>query len=203
MVKGGLFMGKFYAVKKGKNPGIYRSWDECSKQVIGYNGAIYKSFFNMDEAIDFLGECKENTSIDDNSDKAIAYVDGSYNANTGEFSYGAIIFYNNNEYQFNKKFDDISMSSMRNVAGEIEGAKKAISFCIENKIPEVYIYYDYRGIEAWANGEWKATKEGTIRYKNYCDLARKKIKINFVKVKAHSNNKYNDIADKLAKLALK
>ena len=197
-------MGKFYAVKKGKNPGIYTSWGECSKQVIGVSGAIYKSFLTIDEARHFLENKKENNNIiDDNKNKAVAYVDGSYNAKTGEFSYGAVIFYDSHEYQFNKKFDDSSMSSMRNVAGEIEGAKKAISFCIGNKIPEVDIYYDYRGIEAWANGEWKATKKGTIKYKEYCDLAREKLKINFIKVKAHSNDKYNDMADNLAKEALK
>jgi len=92
---------------------------------------------------------------------------------------------------------------MRNVAGEIEGAKKAMGFCIENKIPEVDIYYDYKGIESWANGEWEASKKGTINYKNYYNKVKKKLKVNFIKVKAHSNNKYNDMADKLAKDALK
>lgn len=198
-------MGKFYAVKKGKKPGIYTTWSECKDQVNGYSGAIYKSFLTIDEAKNFLRGNKEEKREEGNKDKdkAIAYVDGSYNVVTGEFSYGAVIFYKDLEYHFNKKFDDVSMSSMRNVAGEIEGSKKAISFCIDKKIPEVDIYYDYRGIEAWANGEWKATKEGTISYKGYCDLARKKLKINFIKVKAHSNNKYNDMADKLAKEALK
>ena len=34
---------KFYAVKKGKIPGIYYSWDECKKMVDGFPGAVYKS----------------------------------------------------------------------------------------------------------------------------------------------------------------
>jgi ribonuclease HI len=34
----------FYAVRVGKNPGIYTSWDECKKQVIGVKGSIYKKF---------------------------------------------------------------------------------------------------------------------------------------------------------------
>ena len=29
-------MAKFYAVKEGKKPGIYMSWDECKEQVNGY-----------------------------------------------------------------------------------------------------------------------------------------------------------------------
>ncbi|WP_302789300.1 viroplasmin family protein [Anaerostipes caccae] len=35
---------KFYVVRKGKNPGIYSTWDECKKQVDGFSGAEYKSF---------------------------------------------------------------------------------------------------------------------------------------------------------------
>lgn len=197
-------MVKFYAVKVGKNPGIYNTWDECSKQVIGYSGAVYKSFLTMKQAKEFL-EKKDNESIvvDDYNHKAVAYVDGSYNLSSGEFSYGAVIFYKSKEYYFSQKFNDLGLSSMRNVAGEIEGAKKAMAFCVENKIPEIDIYYDYKGLESWAIGEWKTNKKGTIQYKEYYDKIKKKLKINFIKVKAHSNDKYNDMADKLAKDALK
>lgn len=34
---------KYYAVKKGKMPGIYYSWNECKTQVDGFSGAEYKS----------------------------------------------------------------------------------------------------------------------------------------------------------------
>jgi len=197
-------MGKFYAVKRGKNPGIYNTWDRCSKEVIGYSGAIYKSFSTMEDAKKFLKEEDEFLATKNLSDdKAIAYVDGSYDAKKGEFSYGAVIFYKSKEYHFNKKFEDVELSKMRNVAGEIEGAKKAMSFCLKNKILEVDIYYDYKGIESWAKGEWEATKKGTIAYKDYYNKVKDKIKVNFIKVKAHSNNKYNDIADSLAKEALR
>lgn len=36
--------GKYYAVKKGRNPGIYRSWAECEEQVSGFRGARFKGF---------------------------------------------------------------------------------------------------------------------------------------------------------------
>ena len=44
---------------------------------------------------------------------------------------------------------------MRNVAGEIEGAKLAMQFCIDNHIEEIDIYYDYEGVEKWCTGVWK------------------------------------------------
>ena len=194
---------KFYAVKNGVETGIYDTWEDCKKQVIGYKGAIYKSFFTYEDAKNFL-ENNEDGAISKETaqNKAIAYVDGSYNIVTSEYSYGVVIFYNGQEYQFNQKFDDEKLREMRNVAGEIEGAKKAMSFCLENNIEKLDIYYDYQGIESWATGVWKTNKDGTSNYKKYYDDIKDKVKVTFNKVKAHSNNKYNDIADKLAKSAL-
>jgi len=41
---------KYYVVWQGLKPGIYDSWDECKKQVMGYEGARYKSFASKQEA---------------------------------------------------------------------------------------------------------------------------------------------------------
>jgi len=35
---------KYFVVWEGKEPGIYRSWDECKHQVHGFEGALYKGF---------------------------------------------------------------------------------------------------------------------------------------------------------------
>src|SRR5438132_11332805 len=45
---------KFYAVRKGRTPGIYLTWEDCSQQVTGVPGAIYKSFETRAEAERFL-----------------------------------------------------------------------------------------------------------------------------------------------------
>ncbi|EEU20935.1 ribonuclease H family protein [Lactobacillus mulieris] len=45
---------KFYAVKKGRKIGIFRTWDECKEQVNGFSGAEYKSFSNILEASQYL-----------------------------------------------------------------------------------------------------------------------------------------------------
>ena len=37
-------MGKYYAVKNGRQTGIFESWAECEEQVKGFSGAVYKSF---------------------------------------------------------------------------------------------------------------------------------------------------------------
>ena len=41
---------KFFVVWEGKEPGIYRSWDDCKRQIHGFEGAIYKGFATEAEA---------------------------------------------------------------------------------------------------------------------------------------------------------
>ena len=45
---------KFYAVRQGRKTGMFLTWDECKKQVMGYPGAIYKSFGTEAEAKEYL-----------------------------------------------------------------------------------------------------------------------------------------------------
>ena len=44
-------------------------------------------------------------------------------------------------------------------------------------------------------------KKGTKEYKKFYDSIKDKLNIKFVKVKAHSGDKYNEEADRLAKLS--
>lgn len=192
---------KYYAVKKGLTPGIYFTWEDCKKNVDGFPGAVYKGFETIEEAETFAADSFEQESESAAGNKAAAYVDGSYNTATQEYSYGAVIFHNGVELHFSRKFDDPQMAVMRNVAGEIEGSMCAMNYCLEHGIENLDIYFDYEGIEKWCTGAWKANKEGTIAYRDFYRRASEKIRIQFVKVKGHSGNKYNDLADKLAKQA--
>ena len=111
------------------------------------------------------------------------------------------MFHNGHELHLSNSFDDEEMASMRNVAGEIYGSLASMEYAIEHNVSHLTIYYDYMGIEKWCTGEWKTNKAGTLAYKKYYDRARKKVNITFQKVKGHSGDKYNDLADQLAKEA--
>ncbi|KHO36218.1 RNase H [Clostridium tetani] len=199
---------KFYAVKKGVKPGIYTTWKECQENVNGVSGAIYKGFSTEEEAKRFMEMKNSNIDKDKNvsdifcKSEAVAYVDGSYENTKKQYSYGVVMFYNGCEEHFAEKFSNSDMVSMRNVAGEIEGEKRAMQFCIDKGIKSLDIIYDYEGIEKWCTGVWQAKKPGTQAYKLYYDEAIKLVHINFIKVKGHSGDKYNDLADSLAKDAL-
>jgi len=194
-------MGKYYAVRNGRNPGIYKSWDECKREVDGFKGAIYKSFTKEEEAKVFMG-VMENSGIEYNEEDVLkAYVDGSYNIATGEYGYGAVLLSKDKEIELSEKGEDKELATMRNVAGEIKGAEAAMKYAIENNFKKIIIYHDYEGISKWCMGLWKTNKEGTIAYKKFYDGISDRISIEFVKVKGHSGDKYNEIADVLAKKA--
>ena len=193
---------KFYAVRKGKKVGIYNTWNECKQQVNGFSGAEYKSFTTLDEAKEYVEGIKaiEFKNLESSVE---AYVDGSYEHCIRAFGSGVVILKNNVvEKTYSIKGQDESLVSMRNVAGEIEAAKIAMAYCISNEIKNLTLYFDYEGIEKWCMGIWKANKEGTIAYKKFYDSIKDTLNVKFVKVKAHSGDKYNEEADKLAKAAI-
>lgn len=193
---------KYYAVKNGRKIGIFESWDECKAQVDGFSGAEYKSFTKKEDALSFLGIGGQETFDFMDDGRIKAYVDGSYNIETCEFSYGAVMFLGGEPKTFSEKFNDKDLAEMRNVAGEIKGAEFVMRYCAENGIRDIEIYYDYEGIAAWAEGRWKTNKEGTVAYKKAYDELSKRVNVTFCKVKGHSGDKYNDMADRLAKDAL-
>lgn len=196
---------KYYSVKAGRKPGIYETWEKCREQVIGYPGAEYKKFSTLEEAEEFLGRI--SLKIDMETEKlregeASVYVDGSFDLGSSTYSYGVVILTKNDTYKLSGREIDPEMALMRNVSGELKGAMKAMEWALENKIETLYLHYDYTGIERWAKGDWKTNKEGTKAYKAYFDSINNKLRVEFIKVKAHSGNKYNEEADKLAKEAI-
>jgi hypothetical protein len=44
----------FYAVKIGKVPGIYKSWEACYFQITGYKDALYKRFDLLQDALEYM-----------------------------------------------------------------------------------------------------------------------------------------------------
>ncbi len=269
---------KYYAVQKGRVPGVYLTWEECKKQVDGFSGAAFKSFPTMEEARQFVkgaagkpdvraaetdadgwensngiedcasqrnfsrtegrsdlerisnaedkdsvrqenaGEMEEDGWLEadaapdafsvfdmmkeNGGPEAVAYVDGSYYHPDRRFSCGVVLFWKGREFHFKEAYSDPDLASMRNVAGEIKGAQNAMEYCLKHGISSLCIFHDYEGIAKWCEGQWEAKKEGTRAYRDFYRRASEKLNITFRKVKGHSGDTWNDLADRLAKEAL-
>lgn len=192
---------KYYAVRKGRHPGVYTSWDACSAEVNGFSGAEYKSFRTRTEAMAFVRGDEEPAAFPEDELIAEAWVDGSFNPADEIYGWGAYICCGGETFELSGTGWEPEMASMRNVAGEITASEETIRWAIARGIRTVVIYHDYEGIAKWCTGEWKTNKEGTIRYKAFYESVKDRLNIQFVKVKGHSGNAGNDRADRIAKIA--
>lgn len=200
----------YYAVRVGVTPGIYQTWNECQANINKYPKAEYKGFATREEAEAYMQGAVVNVNSTSYSpepepqlhDEVYAFVDGSYNIKTGVFGFGGFLCVGNKKYQLQGSGSDETLSSMRNVAGEIAGAIAAAKKAESLGLPLLTIYYDYAGIEEWALGKWKAEKEGTKAYVKTMKDIMSRMPIRFKKVKGHTGIEGNELADVLAKQAV-
>ena len=232
---------KYYAVRIGREPGIYLTWDDCKAQVDKFPGAIYKSFKTMEEAEKFAGlkatvteKVKSTTStratkilakttelkpirstakvkvfenyiepleIKDNFDM-IAFVDGSYEKFSKTYGSGIAVLDLEKDTVEEHKEAGIDKWDQWNIVGEVEASKYAIKLAKEKGMKRLCIYHDLKNLSLWASGSWQAKNEYTQDYVRYVEDYSKYVDITFVKVKGHSANRYNDIADRLAREAI-
>ena len=113
---------KYYAVRAGRTPGIYTNWDACKAQVDGFANASFKSFPTKEEAEAFLGNNTKENKIED---EALAYVDGSYNVETGEYSCGVVFFFEGEKTEYCEKGRRNSRSTGGNEDGGRTGGGKS------------------------------------------------------------------------------
>ncbi len=216
---------KVYAVRKGRNTGVFDTWEECKRAVHGFSGAVYKSFETRQEAQDYLdaGDVMPKASgqlsvggkssvpgregalqtgqIQEN--RLVAYVDGSFQKQAGRYSYGCILLTpQGEEIRESGSGNEPELLALRNVTGEMCGAMCAVKWAIAHGYPAVEICYDYAGIEQWATHGWQAKTQQTQEYAAFMDRCRGQIAILFTKIAAHTGNRYNEEADRLAKAAL-
>lgn len=190
---------KFYAVRSGREIGVFDNWRRCSESVHGYKGAVFKSFPDRESAEKYLCNTDEQ-KIDESL--PCAYIDGSINPSAGVYGYGGFINIEGKHYLIQGTGNNPVFASERNVAGELIGTLQIIWKAVNLGITEMNLYYDYAGIEQWATSGWSAKSELSKRYRDAMDRIRDRITIHFVKVKGHTGIEGNELADYLAKEAV-
>ncbi len=136
--------------------------------------------------------------------KVDMYTDGACSYNPGPGGYGIVLIYNGIEKQFSG-FDESTTNNRMEITAVIEGLKKLKEPC------DVTIYtdsaytmnaFDLGWLENWQQNNWKNAQKKEVLNKDLWQellLQMEKHTITWVKVKGHSDNKYNNICDKLAR----
>ena len=135
--------------------------------------------------------------------KVEIYTDGACTGNPGKGGYGAVLIYNGTEKEISKGFRETTNNRM-----ELMAAIDALSLLKEPC--EVDLYSDSKyltdainkgWLESWVKNGWKkADKKKVMNVDLWESIIRltKKHTVNFIWVKGHAGNKYNEVCDNLA-----
>ena len=204
---------KIYAIKEGYDFSksikvenrIVNTWAECLKFVKGVKGAKYKSFENIEDAKKYLEDCVQGLNKADNTyprDCLQIYVDGSYNSESIEYSYGMVVVFQDVilHIESGKRKSD---NNIRQIAGELEGAIRGTEYALTNGYKKVVIFHDYVGICNHATGLWDRKEESSKAYYDKMQSFMKEgIEIVFVKVDSHTGDLFNELVDEKCKECL-
>lgn len=128
------------------------------------------------------------------------FTDGSYH--DGIYAWAFVVVKNETViHSASGVGNDKEAAKTHNIAGELAAAMQATSWANKNNA-RITIRHDLEGTAKWAKGEWKTNKEVTKKYKAFMSPYVQKNLVSFEHVKGHSGNKYNDMADELARTAM-
>ena len=193
-------MRKIYAAKFKIDGEIikrkYSTWEECKSQVTGVPGVLYKSF-ESEEARDKWLDSNTAIAVDDGRGIR-AYLDGSYSRIKRMASWAFVVVDDNDQILHEEAGIVPGPSLANNIDGECYAAMHAIMWLAAENI-KAKIVHDYVGIAAWLTGEFRAESESAKRYVARCMPYAENLE--FVKVKGHTGNRWNEYVDRKAKEA--
>ena len=199
----------YYAVKKGRQTGIFNSWDECQVVIKNYSGAEYKGFNTMEEAEAFMNGVSVATAQSQKiviqkpmfENEVQIYSDGSFKDNT--VSLGLVLRTHYKDLKFYGMVESTQYNSLRNIAGELFAVLAGVELACQLGLTNISVYYDYEGVEKWYTGEWSAKSDLAIKYVGLLRnlVAQNNLNIKFFKVVGHSSVEGNVLADKMASRA--
>lgn len=217
-------MNKYYAVRKGRIPGIFLRWEDCQESVSGFASPEFKSFTNPYEAIDYIVDSSSNTSakpaesdynpgqismkeyamnnINTDPNVVKVYIDSVTDNTNNRFGCSAIIVKNNEIIDGMFKNGDIDDLMLEKFIGEMSGILLAIKYCKEKQYNKVIIYHYTDEASYFADKEVDANNLKIKQYHEYIKNRRKAMDIIFVKVDMDGFNEFNEEAKQLSVYSL-
>jgi len=208
----------YYAVKIGRTPGIYTTWEECKRNVIGYNNARFKKFSTQEEAEDFVGDVDENATenaTENESDVYEVYTDGGAVLNL-KAGCGYVILRNKQviktkSVRVNTPFTNVhaevmgiyyAICSVIDIINSYDIQPLKIIFYTDNQmcIKTINEWGPNRSDEEWLNKSY--AKEFKSILKRIKSIREANIIFEMHHVYGHRGNRYNEMADSLATSAM-
>lgn len=206
-------MKKVYAVKRGRQTGIFNTWADCKAQVEGFNNPRFKGFTDIKEALAWLNgnDTAQNVlqTVYQNSEQAdyIIYTDGSCLRNPdGPGGWAAVIMDKDA-----KKIAELHAGnpSTTNNRMELTAALKALEFIRAGAIIDLYTDSQYlknaftkNWLTNWKKRGWLTASGEPVKNQDLwqaLDAAFAKVKVRFHWVKGHVGIEHNERCDMLAK----
>jgi ribonuclease HI len=131
------------------------------------------------------------------------YTDGACSGNPGKGGWGAVIIHGQTEIPISG-YDEYTTNNKMELTAVIEALSSLQEPCeVELYSDSAYIInaIEKRWLENWKSNDWKTSDRKDVKNKEHwleIDRLNNAHKIKWIKVKGHSNNKYNDICDRLA-----
>ena len=131
------------------------------------------------------------------------YTDGACSGNPGVGGYCAILLYNGAEKVVSGSSKQTTNNQME-ILAVIMGLKALKEPCIVNLYSDsAYVVeaFNQGWINNWQKNNWKTADKKDVKNKElWVDLFSEysKHKVNFIKVKGHSDNEFNNKCDKIA-----
>ncbi|MBN1827821.1 MAG: ribonuclease HI [Deltaproteobacteria bacterium] len=213
---------KFYAVARGRRPGIYSAWsgaDGAEEQIRGYAGSLYKGFPSIDEAKRWLqNPTTGNTQvkISDRTNEIIGskttdgritvFTDGGCLGNPGPGGYGVVIIDACRRIELSQGYRLTTNNRMEMMAciSALESLKRPA---------DVLLYSDSRyvvnGVNQgwackWRANNWMRTQrqaaENADLWAILLDLCAFH-RVEFVWLRGHAGHRENERCDELAAIA--
>lgn len=141
-------------------------------------------------------------------DKVIIYTDGACSGNPGPGGWGTILMHKDAKKEISGGTKQTTNNIME-ITAVIEGLKMLKYKCqVEIYSDSTYVVnaFNNHWIEGWIKKNWINSSKEPVKNKELWQELYSLVKqheVKFIKVKGHSNNKYNNRCDELARNAIK
>ena len=141
------------------------------------------------------------------SKEVIIYTDGACSGNPGPGGWGTILMYKDSKKEISGYKEDTTNNVME-ITAVIEGLKLLKEPCkVQIYSDSAYVVnaFNQHWIENWIKKNWQNSKKEPVKNKElWLELYAlvKQHEVEFIKVKGHSDNEFNNRCDELARNAI-